>query len=333
MAAEPMKQGPTVDRRSYLGGSEIAAAIGLSKFRSPLDIWARKTGRAEDTIADHNVDRAASGNALERPVLEKLYAEKHGLKLWYPGTLIDPDDSWVGATPDALSGRNDPEVDAQCKIVGRRAWIYWEDPVSEGGGDDSEVVPPDPQLQVQWELHVIERALGIKLPGAHIVAQIGTDTVVYKIQRDDDMIGTMRELAARFWHDHVVADKMPEVTGQALEAVRELFPEPIRDSLDEPTDEAVRLAREYDAARAAAKEAEREKDRAAAALQAAIGERLGFEGRGIKATWKVVKGQPKWRDIAEELAEGPVPKEIVERHRSKGRRQLNVRITESTNTE
>jgi predicted phage-related endonuclease len=35
----------TQDRTKYIGGSDIGAILGLSKFRSALDVWMEKTGK------------------------------------------------------------------------------------------------------------------------------------------------------------------------------------------------------------------------------------------------------------------------------------------------
>ena len=34
------------DRTKYIGGSDIGAILGLSRFRSPLEVWMEKTGKA-----------------------------------------------------------------------------------------------------------------------------------------------------------------------------------------------------------------------------------------------------------------------------------------------
>ncbi len=36
----------TQDRTKYIGGSDIGAILGLSSFRSPIDVWLEKTGKA-----------------------------------------------------------------------------------------------------------------------------------------------------------------------------------------------------------------------------------------------------------------------------------------------
>ena len=35
----------TQDRTKYIGWSDIGAILGLSKFRSALDVWMEKTGK------------------------------------------------------------------------------------------------------------------------------------------------------------------------------------------------------------------------------------------------------------------------------------------------
>jgi len=40
-----MNQDFTQDRTKYIGGSDIGAILGLSKFRTPLEVWMEKTGK------------------------------------------------------------------------------------------------------------------------------------------------------------------------------------------------------------------------------------------------------------------------------------------------
>ena len=35
----------SVDRTKYIGGSDIGAILGLSKFRTPIEVWMEKTGK------------------------------------------------------------------------------------------------------------------------------------------------------------------------------------------------------------------------------------------------------------------------------------------------
>jgi putative phage-type endonuclease len=40
----------TANRTKYLGGSDIGAILGFSKYRTALDVWLEKTGRVVNTI-------------------------------------------------------------------------------------------------------------------------------------------------------------------------------------------------------------------------------------------------------------------------------------------
>lgn len=67
------------NRLTGLGGSDVGAILGMSKYRTPVDVWAEKTGRtapiesslamrfgsfAEQFVADEY--EAQTGNAVER---------------------------------------------------------------------------------------------------------------------------------------------------------------------------------------------------------------------------------------------------------------------------
>ena len=40
----------TVNRSKYLGGSDIGAILGFSKYRSAVDVWLEKTGRIMNEV-------------------------------------------------------------------------------------------------------------------------------------------------------------------------------------------------------------------------------------------------------------------------------------------
>ena len=36
----------TEERRHFIGGSDIGAILGLNPYKSPVDVWMEKTGKA-----------------------------------------------------------------------------------------------------------------------------------------------------------------------------------------------------------------------------------------------------------------------------------------------
>jgi putative phage-type endonuclease len=65
------------ERRTYLGASEIAAAIGLDKYRTPLDLYREKVGEATPFEGNKHTLR---GTRLEQ-IAAEYYTEITGLKL------------------------------------------------------------------------------------------------------------------------------------------------------------------------------------------------------------------------------------------------------------
>ncbi|RXJ70761.1 hypothetical protein CS022_22280 [Veronia nyctiphanis] len=66
-------------RRLGIGGSDVAAILGLSPYRTAYEVWEEKTGRSEpDDLSDN--DRVHFGNELE-DVVAREYARRTGQKV------------------------------------------------------------------------------------------------------------------------------------------------------------------------------------------------------------------------------------------------------------
>ena len=63
-------------RKSGIGGSEVAAICGLSKWESAYTLWLRKTGQVEDKDLSGN-EAVEWGNRLEPVVTTWLLASRH----------------------------------------------------------------------------------------------------------------------------------------------------------------------------------------------------------------------------------------------------------------
>ena len=88
-------------RQRGIGGSEAAAAVGLSPWQSPLDLWRLKTGQSapKDLSGNPNVER---GVQME-PILRRLYSELHPEYeiVYNPFDILFQDERpWLFATLD-----------------------------------------------------------------------------------------------------------------------------------------------------------------------------------------------------------------------------------------
>lgn len=87
-------------RREGLGGSDIAAIIGLSPWKSPYALWAEKVGLIED---EDESEQMEFGRDAE-PMMSNWFRRTHpgldlaGEQMW----LTNPEHKWMRATPDGF---------------------------------------------------------------------------------------------------------------------------------------------------------------------------------------------------------------------------------------
>lgn len=293
----PLSEQDRAERATAIGSSDIAAVADLDPFRGPTDVWLDKLGlsKPRDTIATW------SGHKLE-PVIAEMYAERTGAVLLDGGgTARHPDLSWAVATVDRRA-QVGPAPVVEIKNVGAWALKHWH-----AGA------PVEKVLQAQWQMLVcgVERV--------HIAALIGgTDFRVYSVERDDELIASLVEIAERFWVDHVIPrvppPDDPEARRVALEALH-----PRTNGLLLPATPAAEAARgqllDIEAREAALKA---ERDEAENAVKELIGEADGVDGL---FTWRAWRGRIDWEAAARAAG---VTDEVAERYRGKPHRVLKV---------
>lgn len=181
-----------------IGGSDIAAVLGMSRWASPRDVWLDKTGRGRPKPQTWAM---TVGNALEEPLL-RWFQETSGIMWQRRGLLQDADRPWMIVSLDAETG--DGGI-AECKSVGFRLADEW----------DGSQVADNAELQVQWGLAITGRS------HAWVIAAIGgNEPTVRRVGRNDELIAVMTERAERFWHDHVLADVEPPLIARDAETIK-----------------------------------------------------------------------------------------------------------------
>jgi len=321
----------TPEDAKKIGGSDVAALVGLSPWATPLTVYARIVS------GEGQPDSPAlrRGRLLE-PVVRAMYAEDEGVHLYGPLGLRTSVHDWARASLDDVGqrpGRGRHAV--EYKTAKREEAGAW----GEAGTDD---VPDYYLTQVHWycglglEVGAIEEAVAEL---AVLFLGVEDSPRVYRIRHDPDVYGWLLEAAERFWRDHVEPRRPPQPTNPAreVEAVRRLYKrdmEPLADFATlSPEDRATVLT--YAEARRLAKEAERAAEDAEVRLKLALGWRAGVTGlpadSGLKRlAWTADKqGKVSWKDVAEALAsETGVSRErllsLVDAHRGEAGRTLRV---------
>lgn len=96
-------------RTTGIGASEAAAVLGLSPWKSPLELWAEKAGLVEAPTEEREAIRWGK---LIQPLLVKEYARETGrATIEHPAYALyrDATRPWLLATPDALTWRAEPD--------------------------------------------------------------------------------------------------------------------------------------------------------------------------------------------------------------------------------
>lgn len=278
-----------IGKDGFVGASEIAAIVGENPFSSPIDIWLRKTGRAEE---EPSSPRAQTGLRAEK-LMVQWYAEDTGIEL---GNLVAGDTvrhgavPCVGCTPDFLAysatdGGRSPTHAMQLKCVGARMALTWPE----------EWIPPYVECQVQLEAEVLQ------VERVDVAAYLGgTDWRIIRVPRDPEFGAMLVEAAVQFWQC-VLRDIPPPIDGS--ESWRKYlgakYPKPMRQELDEPDAAVDEWAAQALKARAEAEAAEARQKVADNRLRELIGDGSGFLGADYVVTWKADKNGKRTLRIKE----------------------------------
>lgn len=130
-----------MDNKITIGGSEIAAVMGLSRWKTPLRLWAEKRGDiAKDDISQ--VDAVELGIELEDFVARK-FTRKTGLKVRRQTQVQEHKDhpNLVAHIDRLIEGKNELLECKTCSVFKNSEW-------------DGESVPTEYVLQVNWYLGI-----------------------------------------------------------------------------------------------------------------------------------------------------------------------------------
>lgn len=182
---EPGTDEWTASRRRRIGGSEIAAVLGISPYESPFSLWHRKQGQVDPV---EQTEPMRWGNLLE-PVVAARFAELH--PEWTVRTtpaFVHPERDYQTAAPDRLLYATRRARRPRAIYEGKTARIAddWGDP-----GTDQ--VPPHYAAQCRWYLD----CLGLEV--CYLVVLIGgSEYREYVIEHDEAEAALMRKAAAEF---------------------------------------------------------------------------------------------------------------------------------------
>ncbi|PWW03244.1 putative phage-type endonuclease [Paenibacillus cellulosilyticus] len=258
-------------RRTGIGGSDIAAIMGVNPWRTSREVYLDK--KAESPGAG-TTESMALGMEM-KSVIAAQFSERTGYRTFRRNMLfahsqhrhlIATIDRWVVGDGAGLL----------CKSVGEYRKAEWED------GKIPEVVA----LQCQHYMAVMGT------DHWWVAGMIGGNKLsIVRVERDEQRIATIIRVGSRFWEQHVLANRPPEVDGSDASTrllSRQYPPEEVNVACITLPEEANDWIAQYRLAEAEEKHAQRRKTEAENQLKQMLGTNERGQVKSELVEWKRV---------------------------------------------
>lgn len=257
-------------RKLGIGGSDVAALMGLSPWKTPAQLFLEKTGRVEaEDLSDKPY--VAFGNLME-PLIGDWY------KIQYPKRTVRR----VNAICKSIE-RPWAQASLDYEVKDGLVWGVLEIKTARSAKEWEEGVPLYYLTQITHYMQVTNR------PFAD-VAVFFRDTcefACYRVEYDPTDGDVVRESVDEFWNDYVCKGVMPELVGTAGEVSDLLSAHgtAVSDFKTTTDQEAIDAISAYQLAAEREKQAKADKTKATAVLAKAIGEAKGIVTDVARVTW------------------------------------------------
>jgi putative phage-type endonuclease len=221
-------------RRRGIGGSDVAAVLQLSPWRTPLDVWNDKLGLSPE----HEMTSSLYWGTTLEQVVAKEFALRTGFKLQNVNhQFADPETPWAIANIDRaiinpeIARKVRPllkveEIEKYADITGVERIIntdvafeaktanaftadLWgpsqELEIKQNNLRTEHVIPLYYETQIQWYCGIL------KLKGMYLAVLIGgSDFRMYWVDARPDVFQVIKEKCSAFWNNYVLTKTPPE---------------------------------------------------------------------------------------------------------------------------
>ncbi len=193
------------ERKNYIGASEAAGVVGLSRWQTPFEVWARKTGQIPIEI-EETLPMWVGTKSEE--IVAQLFTKETGKKVRkFSKTLYHKKYPFLACHIDRKVEGEDAIL--QCKTTSAWKREEWEDDI-----------PLEYIIQEYHELAVTGQKK------AYIACLIGNiQFVIKEIERDEKTIADLIKKEVEFWENFVIPKIMPsQIMARDSDILYQLFP-------------------------------------------------------------------------------------------------------------
>lgn len=194
------------ERRKGIGGSDVAAIMGVSPWKSAATVYLDKIG--ELPLEDNDSERMRIGRDLEEYVAQR-FSEATGKKVRRNNHMLYHDDyPFIFADIDReVVGEN---AILECKTTNSYAKSQWEN-----------------GAPIYYELQCQHYMLVTGAERCYIACLIGNEAFTYHvIERDAEAMSALLSIEKEFWETYVEGGQLPSPDGSDdySEALRKMYP-------------------------------------------------------------------------------------------------------------
>ena len=258
-------------RKQGIGGSDASVVCGISRYKSPVELWMEKTNQLPPQEAG---EAAYWGTQLE-PFVRAEFTKRTGIEVSHKSELLQSEEY-----PFMLAN-----LDGTCEVSDVGTCIFEAKTASAyKAGEWEDTIPDEYQLQIQHYMAVTGYA------GAYIAVLIGGNTFKWRfVERDEELISMLIELESAFWN-HVQDCTPPPLDGSdaAAKFLSERFPMSKPTSHISLPDTAADVLAQFDEACAELEAVTERKQKAENLLKEMLGDNEVGTTAGRVITWKSV---------------------------------------------
>lgn len=192
------------NRANWLGGTDVPKVLGVSPYGTATTCWLEKTGQAAPELPDAERDQVRRRGRMLEPyvramTIHKLRAAGHDVQLTATNRRYrDAEMPFMAAEIDFELVLDGQPVNAEIKTATgflRHAW----------GAEETDEIPDHYTAQVLHGMGVTQRRSCI------VGALVGLgDVGIYRVERDDELLATMRATCGEFWTQCVQPRRRPD---------------------------------------------------------------------------------------------------------------------------
>lgn len=271
----------TKGRNKFIGGSDVAAILGLNRYKTAYEVWEEKK---------HNIKTFEGNQATEwgkklEPVIIAHFEYLNNVKVFDNNArYISKEFDFIGCHPDGICTINNENVLIEVKTVSTDAYKFW-----------GNSLPMEYYCQVQHNLYV----LGLKK--AKFIYLV-LDSRFYSeidVNFDADYVAEQNKYLAEWWNEYIVGEKTP------IKTVTDYEKENPEIQMVEADEETAQKHTELIELKAKIKELEAQKEAIEDFLKLKIGEATDLMyGLNTIATWRPqTKVTVDTKKLKEELPE------------------------------